>query len=367
MIPAVNIKIANNIIDYRNNIKPFETIEELQEVKGIGSATLARMRPYVSLGDRGSLQRSLITDLKYWTFDGEVEYLGRYQRTIQKQEGFKRPDSTGFVGSPGKIYQRYRYLSDHLSVNVTQQKDTGEEMTSPANFDFNSFHFAIRDVGRLKKLVVGDYSLSAGQGMVLWNGGAFGKGRDVTGSATRNERGINPYSSAQETDFFRGVAATYGNKLQVSGYFSKRNKTASIIQGDTVRFPTSSGFHRTESQLNRKNNTEETFYGGRLRYQLPVGFVGATAYRVEFDKHIDQGNRLSSLFDFRGTSNSVFGADYRLVMANALLYGEAGYSENGGWGVVSGLEYPLTDNTDLALAYRNYQPDFQSFLGDGFG
>lgn len=366
-IPGLNIRLARNIMHYRDSVKLFERIDELKQVRGIGSATLERVRPYITLGRPGELQRQLITDLNYWTFDDEVEYLSRYQRTLQKQEGFRRPDSTGFVGSPGKIYQRFRYRSDHLSVAVTQEKDSGEELTSPTGFDYNSLHLSVNDVGKLQQLVIGDYSISAGQGMVLWNGGAFGKGRDVIGTANRNERGIRPYSSAQETDFFRGIAATYGDKLQVSGYFSRRKKSASIISGDTVRSPSSSGFHRTVNELSRKNNLEETFYGGRARYQLPFGVVGATGYSVEYDRFIGQGNRLSSQFDFQGTSNSVLGADYRLFFKDLLLFGEGGRSQNGGWGLVSGLEYGLTDNVELSLTYRNYQRDFQSIFGDGFG
>jgi len=367
VVPGLNIKLANRIIQYRDSVKTFEFIEELENIKGIGKATLARARPYVTVGSPKELRKQLLTDINYWTFDGEVEYLSRYQRTIQKEEGFRRPDSSGFVGSQGKVYQRFRYLSDHVSLAVTQEKDEGETLGSPADFDYNSFHFSLYEVGKLQRLVIGDYSISAGQGMVLWSGGAFGKGRDVIGTANRNGRGIQPYSSAQETDFFRGVAFTYGNKLQLSGYYSKRNKTASIIQDDTVRFPSSSGFHRTQNELARKNNTKETFYGGRLRYQLPFGFIGATGYKVNFDRFIGQGNRVSSQLDFSGTSNSVAGVDYRFFFQDVLLYGEAGRSENGSWGAITGIEYALTRNTELAITYRNFEPEFQSFFADGFG
>jgi len=366
-VPGLNIRLARAIVQYRDSVKLYESINEVKEVRGIGNAALERIRPYVTLGSPGELQRQLITDLNYWTFDGEVEYLSRYQRTLQKQEGFRRPDSTGFVGSPGKVYQRYRYRSDHLSFAITQEKDSGEELSSPTGFDYNSLHLSVNDVGKLQQLVIGDYSISSGQGMVLWNGGAFGKGRDVIGTANRNERGIRPYSSAQETDFYRGIAATYGDKFQISGYFSKRNKSASVISGDTVRSPSSSGFHRTVSELSRKNNLEETFYGGRVRYRLPFGVVGATGYSVNYNRFIGQGNRLSSKFDFKGTSSSVLGADYRLFFKDLLFFGEGGRSQNGGWGLVSGLEYALTDNVELSLNYRNYQRDFQSIFGDGFG
>jgi len=49
------------------------------------------------------------------------------------------------------------------------------------------------------------------------------------------------------------------------------------------------------------------------------------------------------------------------------VFGEFARSENGAYGGIIGLETPLGNNTDLALAYRLYEKDFQSFLGDGFG
>ena len=366
-IPGINLVVARAIVRYRKDVKPFESIAELKEVSGIGEVTLTRLRPYVTIGSRADLRRALLTDPNYWTTGGGLEVFSRYRRTLQQQQGFERPDSSGFVGSQGQYYQRARYLSDHLSFNITQEKDAGEQLGGPADFDYNSFHLSVYDIGRLKRVVVGDYNLSVGQGMVLWNGGAFGKGRDVIGTANRNGRGVRPYSSAQETNFYRGIAVTYGGDFEVSGFYSQRDRSASELQGDTVRFPTESGFHRTVNELQRRNNLGETFYGGRAQYEFDYGVIGATGYHVRYDRYISQGNRLSDLFDFRGTQNTVLGVDAKIIVGEALFYGEAGRSESGGIGAIAGVEYALGNNTELALSYRNFQRDFQSFFGDGFG
>ncbi|MGP4061493.1 S-layer homology domain-containing protein [Halobacillus sp. H74] len=50
LIKGVGPAIAQNIIDYRNANGPFQTIEELLNVKYIGPATLEEMRPYITLG-----------------------------------------------------------------------------------------------------------------------------------------------------------------------------------------------------------------------------------------------------------------------------------------------------------------------------
>src|SRR5699024_5802314 len=208
-VPGMDLKLARAIIQYRQEVKPFESIQELIEVKGIGSATFDKMAPYITIGAGLSLSKRLYTDYNYWTHDGTFVAFSRYQRKLQQQEGFRRPDSAGgYLGGLTKYYQRFQYESDHISLNVTQQKDAGEPFAGTTGFDYTSWHLAFEDNGKLQQLVVGDYSLSFGQGLVLWPGRTFGKGRAVIGSTNRNSSGIRPYTSSQESNALRGVAAT---------------------------------------------------------------------------------------------------------------------------------------------------------------
>lgn len=366
-IPGINLKIARAIIDYRGG-KPFETREELLEVSGIGPATYRRMQPYVTVGGTGAQFRDMFMRPEYWLSGRKFDIFSRYQQDIEQREGYSRPDSLGgYLGSPVKYYQRLRMTTNHLSVNLTQEKDPGETLTGINDFDYNSGHIALIDNGKLNDLVIGDYSVSFGQGLVLWSGGAFGKGREVTGTISKNERGIKPYSSAQETDYFQGVAASYGEKIELTAFYSDRARTASIIEGDTTRFPSSAGFHRTENELERKDNIDQKTYGGRVRVDTRFGLIGATGYYNSFSSYIAQGTSISNRFDFEGSDHSVFGVDYRGLIRNAFVFGEVARSENGGIGAIAGLEAPVGEDTELALSYRNYQRDFQSFFASGFG
>jgi competence ComEA-like helix-hairpin-helix protein len=368
LIPGMNLQLARAIVDYRDNVEPFGNINELDKVSGIGPATLERMRPYVTVGSGLELGKALYTNYRYWTKDGRFEAFSRYQQTLQQQEGFRRADSAGgFLGNPVQYYQRFRYRSDHLSINLTQQKDAGEPFAGTTGFDYNSFHLALENNGKLQQFVVGDYALYFGQGMVLWNGRTFGKGREVIGTANRSSRGIRPYSSSQESDFFRGVAGTYGGKVQVTGFYSFRTQTASVISNDTTRAPRENGFHRTGNEREQRNNLSQRLSGGRLKVELPFGFIGATGYRTSFDRFISGGTRISDQFDFNGQNTSAVGVDYTILAGPAILFGEIGRSQNGGIGLISGIETTLGLNTELTVAYRNYARDFQSILGNGFG
>lgn len=366
-VPGMNLKKARAIVAYREREKPFETLAELTEVQGIGEVSYERMRPYLTPGSGLEFNRLLYSDHRYWTSGGELQVLSRYQKDLQEAEGYQlSADSGGYRGSPAKYYQRLGYRSNHVSLNLTQEKDAGEALGGPTNFDYRSWHVALQDNGHLRMLVGGDYSLSFGQGLVLWSGATFGKGGDVAGSVSKNGRGVRPYSSAQETNAYRGAAMTVGRRLQVTGFYSYRGLSASEISADSIRYPAGSGYHRTNSEWLKKNNVQQELYGGHLQMEFPFGIIGATAYQTAFDRYITASDQPYAAYDFEGYSNYAFGMDYRLVLGPAIVFGEAARSENGGMGVISGVEAKLGEQTDLSLAYRKYQQEFQSILGNGF-
>ncbi len=366
-IPGITIITANAIVDYRTN-KPFESVDELNEVTGVGTATFQRMQPYVTIGNNRELFGSLYTNLNYWTDRASLEYISRYQQVLENQEGYVRPDSLGgYLGNSVKYYQRLRYKSAHASVNLTQEKDAGEALGGPTDFDYQSFHIAANDNGKLKQIVVGDYSVSAAQGLVLWTGGAFGKGREVIKTIAKNERGIRPYGSAQETNFFRGVAATYGERTRLSLFYSDRKRTASLASASTINFPSSSGFHRTQNEVERRNNISQQVIGARFVQSSKFGLFGFSAHNTTFSMPIASGNSINDVYDFSGSSSSVVGIDYRGYFKRSLIFGEIAQSRNSALAGIIGVESGVGDNTDLAILYRNYAKDFQSIFGDGFG
>ena len=48
-LPGIGPKLAEAIIEYRTKSGPFERVEQLLDVKGIGPAKLGRLRPLVKL------------------------------------------------------------------------------------------------------------------------------------------------------------------------------------------------------------------------------------------------------------------------------------------------------------------------------
>ncbi len=367
-IPGMNSRLARAIIEHRRQ-QPFESVDDLTDVQGIGPATLDRFRPYIRVGGTAELFRDMITTPRYWVQNSRFEVITRYQSILEDQAGYivEDPDQTRYLGDQGRYYQRFNYRSNYLSLNLTQTKNAGEQIEGSTGFPFTSGHFSVRNVGLIQQIVIGDFGLFFGQGLTLWTGMAFGKGREIRRAAYRTERGVRPFQSSDRFNYQRGAAFTIGETLQLSGFYSNRPHSASIIEGDSVRFPTRAPQFRTTSELDRKNNINKELYGGRLLFRSDYGQIGVTGYRTEFDHYIVRGGGLHQQYDFEGYSTSGLGADFRLFLGDLIWFGEFSRSENGGWGMVSGLDYPLGDQTDISFAYRNYQQDFQSIFGSGFG
>ncbi|CAN5421500.1 helix-hairpin-helix domain-containing protein [soil metagenome] len=367
-IPGLSFRQAQSIIYYRENIKPFEQLEELQQAEGIGAVTFEQIKPFLSVGGRLERGRDLYFSRRYWTSNSRTEALSRVQTVIEEREGYSRPDTLGgYTGSPLKFNHRYRYRSDRLSLNLTQDKDPGEPVNGITGFDYTSWHFSVNETGLLQNLVIGDYRVSYGQGLILWNGGAFGKSSQVLGSAARNDPGIRPYTSSQETNAFRGVAATIGRDLQISGFYSDRKRTASEADEHSVRFPTQTALHRTLNERDRRLNLGQETYGGRIRYQFNRGIVGASGFRNSFDRPVARGTQSYQIYQFEGQHLAAYSFDYRFSAGPVLLFGEGARTAKGGTGIISGTELRMMSGTDLAVAYRNYSADFQSIFGSGFG
>ena len=150
-----------------------QTIYELQLVEEMDKRTIDLLLPFVCVRavKAGRGYPALKSILKY----GKHETLARLDVPFYIRKGYEK----NYLGP--SLYHSLRYnfhYGDYLQIGVTGEKDAGEPFFALHNrkgYDYYSFYFLIKNLGRLKALALGNYRLSFGQGLVLSTDFRLGK------------------------------------------------------------------------------------------------------------------------------------------------------------------------------------------------
>jgi hypothetical protein len=381
------------LLRHREQYGPLLSIYELQAVEGFDLPTIDKVLPFVEVRDR-PLNADNSPLWQRLRREENNFLLLRYERTLEQRRGY-RPlapaDTTSqglpltrYLGSPNKVYARFRTShSRDFSFGFTVEKDAGEPLAwAPARRqhgpDFWSAHAAVYHRGRWKALLLGDYQLQVGQGLLLAAGFFVGKGAETVATVRRSTLGVRPYTSVLEGGFFRGGAATYAlGRVEVTGFVSATRRSANLAQlaGDTLaaadEFAQSilpSGFHRTPRELAGKQQLPELTGGLTATYRSPNRQLelGGTLMATRFGAPLVPRDRVYNRFEFQGQANHNLGLHYGYHWRNIHLFGEVARSASGGVGLVSGVLANVSAKVELALLYRRFARDFHTFYGQAF-
>ncbi|MEJ6980218.1 helix-hairpin-helix domain-containing protein [Pedobacter sp. P351] len=358
----------NELIRHRTNNGDFMEIYELQSIDGMDLETIKKLLLFCNLTE---INPFINLSFKTLVTKGTNEVMFTYGQTLQKKEGFIRssaPDSY-YLGGSERFLSRYRYhFEQAFSASLTMEKDAGEAFFSQSQsrgFDFYSGNISYKGFGRIKKLVVGDFSLQFGQGLTMWSGLSFGKGAAVA-TVAKNNIGLKPYTSTNESLFLRGLASTVNfRKIDFTPFLSYRFIDGGLeADGDTEEISSinNTGFHRTQNEINNKNSIKQLIYGANLNYSNKSLRLGTTAYQTEFNYPFEPGQLPYNKFRFSGNKLTNVGAYYSYNWHNFYFFGEGGHSLNSGFAFLNGLISSLTPKISLVLFHRDYQKNYHSFF-----
>jgi hypothetical protein len=122
------------------------------------------------------------------------------------------------------------------------------------------------------------------------------------------------------------------------------------------------GLHRTQSEINNKNNLEQTVYGGVLQYRTSALSIGAVAYHTSFNRTFTPGTGLYRIHNFTGKELTNVGAHYSYTYKNFYFFGEFGKSLDAGLAYVNGALVSLSSTVSAVLLHRNYQKNYHNFF-----
>lgn len=358
----------NALLSHHIENGDFTDLLELQSVPGFDLETVGWLINFVTIEAPGTLSGVSINNL---VKKSNHDLMLRFGQIIEKQAGFTSADSVApvYSGSGLRVFTRYRYnYANAVTASLNMEKDAGESFltNSGKGFDFYSGNLAFKGNRLLKKLVLGDYSLQFGQGLTMWSGLGFGKGAGLI-TIAKQDAGLRPYSSVNESSFLRGISGTWQkNKISVTPFFSYKKLDATLSDsGDEINSLSISGLHRTNTELKNKNSLSQMLYGLDAEISSKSLNIGATAYRTELSMPIAEGGSMYEKYDFVGKTLINTGIHYNYTFKNSYLFGEAAHSISSGSAFIQGLMTSLSNQVSLVMLYRNYALDYHSFFNQG--
>lgn len=374
------------LVDHIIRHGPLLDVLELQAIKGFDPDKVRLLQSITRAGDRGTTTQSV--PLEKLLLRGQNEFYLRGGRTLEKAKGYL-PNNEGitpYEGSPDKIYFRYRHrYSTTLSYGVTGEKDAGESMFSgsnPRSFDFQSAHIALQHYRPwLPAVMLGDFTASFGQGLIMHSG--FGAGKSsLVASIKRTGTPLRPYTSVDENNYLRGAGISIKPKayITITAFVSQNQRDGNLvidtlrddqdeiseIQTDISSLQTSS-LHRTRSEIEDKNAINLTQTGLSLSYKRRRSYMSVNALHSRLDIPLNRAPDVYNQFYFNGDQLTNLSADYGLWLGGVHFFGETAVSDNGAIATVNGLLAGIDRKVNVAVLFRSYDKRYQSLTPNAFG
>lgn len=269
---------------------------------------------------------------------------------------------------------KVRHERERISFGLTAENDPGERFSlrNAPGSDFLSGHLVLRGKNIIDRIIVGDYALRFGEGVVMnssrWLGSWLSSPSFMSGRSSAVS-----YTSSEENDFFRGISVAVGDVNSGALFFASRNMIDArpLYNGEgtvtAVSNLVTGGLHVTESQQAARNSLTETVAGLRLTAGAEKIRGGLTATSTWFSLpfrpdttspekiHAFEGDRLLNL-----------AADFRAGTGPVLLFAEAAISLPGSWAATAGVRAKPSGRVTFNMLCRHFSPDFYAFHSGAF-
>jgi hypothetical protein len=361
-IPFIDISTVEVILNHRKKFGLFFSAQELFAIHELPKDVINKILPFVTVAKKPVNISEQEPEDKY-SFpdptDFQINLRSRILTDLQTRRGFTE---NRYTGSKIKNYNRLTVRKDKkYQIGILTEKDPGELSFN----DFTSYHLSAKKMGIINSLVLGDYVLEFGQGLALWSAYPISKGTQAIYPSKKNSRGVKPYTSSTEYGFLRGAAATLDlNSILITAFYSSNKFDAGI---DTVsRFIMSrpiDGYHRTETEISRKNTAEEDIIGGIIQLKPIRGIdLGVLAYNVNLSNPLFS----NTIYDLSGDELKYYSFFYDAVISGMNFFGEFSYDQNS-VASINGLHFSVTKDFSIITSFRNYPRNYSNYLGSGFG
>lgn len=331
-LPFLNFSQVENLLEYIFDYGQLKTIYELNLIDGFDKETVRLCLPFFKVEP--------VEKKKYLTFKNVNKY-GKSNLsiqsggTLQKKDGYTKDK---YLGYPYSLNLKYYFKHKDFSVGFLGAKSEGEPFDFKYNkgFDFYSAHLAFLNISEhLKGVILGDYRLSFGQGLVFKSNKVFNSASVSNGIIMSDN--IKPSYSTSETGYFRGAAVQVGGKTANLSLFTSH-----------TQYNKNEGYHRTESDFEKRYSNPSYILGGNLNFSGRYVKIGFSGY-----------------YDFADKMFNI-GLDYRFRIKRFIFTGEFALDKNMHFATIHSISAQCSDNLSMSLLVRYYSNDFNTKYGNAY-
>lgn len=365
-LPFLTAKDVENISEYIYMNGEMKTLGELVLVKDL-EYLKRQLLFYFTYA--GSVEKSSFPQIKNVLKYGKNTFVGTVKIPFYSCKG----DKKGFAGYKYKHNLRYDFTyGDYVRAGFIGAQDAGEPFFAGKNstgYDFYSYYFLLKKLGRIKTLAIGKYRVRFGMGLVINNNYGFGK-LSTLSSMGRGSSNIRVHSSCSEGNYLQGAASTVNivKGLDVSLFASYRKFDATLNKdGKTIATILESNYHRTETEIAKKNNSSHIVFGGNIDYRSNGFYVGGTAVYTSLDKELlPKTDAVYRRHYAKGKNFYNVGLNYGYTGHRISVSGETATGDCNALATINSVSFELTENVTLLALQRFYSYKYYSLFSGSF-
>ena len=365
-LPFLSAQQVEEIMAYLYQYGPMKSLAELQMIRSLDYQRRRLLTFFVRIDD--DEQKQGFPSLKTITQYGRHELMATAKIPFYERRG----DNEVYKGWPYRHWLKYQFsYDDQVKAGLVGAQDAGEPFFANKNrwgYDYYSYYVQIKHWGRLESLVLGKYRVSMGMGLIANNGFTMGKLTSLQ-NLGRSTTTLRAHSSRSSADYLQGAGATMtiAKGLSLTGFLSYRAMDATLNKDGSATTIVTSGYHRTETELEKKDNLRNTTFGGNIRYQQHGIHAGLNIIAAHLNRELKPNTSLLyRQHAAQGTDFMNFSADYGYIHHRFAFNGETAMNKNGALATINSLSLQCGNGVSLMALYRFYSFRYTSLYANSF-
>ena len=361
-LPFLSAQQVEGIMAYLWRYGRMESLGELMMISELDYPQRRLLTYFIYVDEQESANdRQPLPSLRNIAKYGHHELIATGRVPFYERKG----DNEGYLGSKYRHWLRYQFTyGDQVKAGIVGAQDAGEPFFANKNktgYDYYSLYVQLRNIGRVESLVLGNYRVSMGMGLVMNNSFSLGK-LAMLQNLGRSTYTLRAHSSRSVSSLF-GAASTIdlGRNLKLTAFASYSPADATLNKDGTVSTILDTDYHRTEMEMRKKHNLHLLKTGGSLRYNAHGLRLGVNTLFTHLDRTLKPNT--STLYRRHYPQGSDFlnlSLDYGYATPRWSLSGETATDRKGHLATINSVGLRLSDVASLMLLQRFYSYAYTS-------